>query len=70
VRSLSFRRSIIASPCWGSDLSIVSCSDAGSPCSRSCPTRYECSRRFASVAEAETYAMDFLARLRGEIDRP
>ena len=34
------------------------------------PTRYETSRRFGSVAEAETYAMDFLARLRGEINRP
>ena len=32
-------------------------------------TRYESSRRFGSVAEAETYAMDFLARLRGEINR-
>jgi hypothetical protein len=34
------------------------------------PMRYESSRRFGSVAEAETYATDFLARLRGEINRP
>ena len=34
------------------------------------PTRYESSRRFGSVAEAENYATDFLARLRGEINRP
>ena len=34
------------------------------------PSRYESSRRFGSVVEAETYAMDFLARLRGEINRP
>ena len=34
------------------------------------PTRYESPRRFGSVAEAETYATDFLARLRGEINRP
>ena len=33
-------------------------------------TRCESSRRFGSVAEAETYATDFLARLRGEINRP
>ena len=34
------------------------------------PTRYESSRRFGSVAEAETYVTDFRARLRGEINRP
>jgi hypothetical protein len=34
------------------------------------PTRYESSRRFGSVAEAETYATDFLARLWREINRP
>jgi hypothetical protein len=34
------------------------------------PTHYECLRHFGSVAEAETYAMDFLARLRGDINRP
>jgi hypothetical protein len=34
------------------------------------PTRYESSRRFGSVDEAEAYATDFLARLRGEINRP
>ena len=34
------------------------------------PMRHESSRRFGSVAEAETYATDFLARLRGEINRP
>ena len=34
------------------------------------PTRYESSRRFGSVVEAETYATDFLARLRREINRP
>ena len=34
------------------------------------PSRYESSRRFGSVAEAETYATDFLARLRGQINRP
>jgi len=34
------------------------------------PSRYESSRRFGSVTAAETYAMDFLARLRAEINRP
>ena len=34
------------------------------------PMRYERSRHFGSVAEAETYATDFLARLRGQINRP
>ena len=34
------------------------------------PTRYESHRRFGSVVEAQTYATDFLARLRGEINRP
>jgi len=34
------------------------------------PMRHESSRRFGSVAEAETYATDFLARLRGQINRP
>jgi hypothetical protein len=34
------------------------------------PTRYESSRRFGSVTEAETYATGFLARLRGQINRP
>ena len=34
------------------------------------PMHYESSRRFGSVAEAETYTTDFLARLRGEINRP
>ena len=34
------------------------------------PTRYESSWRFGSMAEAENYATDFLARLRGEINRP
>ena len=33
-------------------------------------SRYESSRRFGSMAEAETFASDFLARLRGEINRP
>ena len=32
--------------------------------------RYESSQRFGSMAEAETYVTDFLARLRGEINRP
>jgi len=34
------------------------------------PMRYESSQRFGSMAEAETYVTDFLARLRGEINRP
>src|SRR5215831_11324947 len=34
------------------------------------PSRYESSRRFGSMAEAETFVSDFLARLRGEINRP
>ena len=34
------------------------------------PTRYESSRRFGSMTEAEAYATDFLARLRGEINQP
>jgi hypothetical protein len=34
------------------------------------PSRYESPRRFGSVAEAETFVSDFLARLRGEINRP
>ena len=34
------------------------------------PSRHESSRRFGSMAEAETYVTDFLARLRGEINRP
>jgi hypothetical protein len=34
------------------------------------PMRYESSRRFGSMAEAETYVTDFLARLRGEINWP
>ena len=34
------------------------------------PMRHESSRRFGSVVEAQTYATDFLARLRGEINRP
>ena len=34
------------------------------------PMRYESARRFGSVAEAETYATEFLARLRGQINRP
>jgi hypothetical protein len=34
------------------------------------PSRYESSRRFGSMAEAETFVSDFLARLREEINRP
>jgi len=34
------------------------------------PSGYESSRRFGSMAEAETFVSDFLARLRGEINRP
>ena len=34
------------------------------------PMRYESSQRLGSMAEAETYVTDFLARLRGEINRP
>jgi hypothetical protein len=34
------------------------------------PSRYESSRRFGSMAEAETFVSDFLARLRREINRP
>lgn len=34
------------------------------------PMRYESSQRFGSMAEAENYVTDFLARLRGEINRP
>jgi plasmid replication initiation protein len=34
------------------------------------PLRYESSRRFGSMAEAENFVSDFLARLRGEINRP
>ena len=33
-------------------------------------SRYESSRRFGSMAEAETFVSDFLARLREEINRP
>jgi hypothetical protein len=34
------------------------------------PSRYESSLRFGSMAEAETFVSDFLARLRREINRP
>ena len=34
------------------------------------PSRHESSRRFGSMAEAETFVSDFLARLRGQINRP
>ena len=34
------------------------------------PSRFESPRRFGSVADAETFVSDFLARLRGEINRP
>ena len=34
------------------------------------PSRYESPRRFGSVADAETFVSDFLAPLRGEINRP
>jgi hypothetical protein len=34
------------------------------------PSRHKSSRRYGSMAEAETFVSDFLARLRGEINRP